>query len=234
MSKYYQLLAILWLLASCGEDDPRALMVVEGNIAGLKKGTLYLQHIPDSALVNLDSVEINGDGKFSLQTRLAEPDVYYLYLKSADNNELDDRIPFFGEPGPVRITSKWNAFESEARIEAGETQKKFEQFRENLSRFNLQELELAREMAALQLPGDTALLDSLQGASERSLKRRYLYAINFALNNRDSYLAPYIAWAEVPDAHPTLLDSIYRALPPEIAGSKYGKKLQGLLEKAPE
>lgn len=233
MSKYFQLLGMLCLLVSCASDDPRAIMTVEGNIAGLKKGTLYLQHIPDSALVNLDSVEINGDGNFSLKTRLSEPDVYYLYLKSADNNELDDRIPFFGEPGPVRINSRWNAFESEARIEAGEMQKKFEQFRENLSRFNLQELELAREMVALQLPRDSTLLDSLQRASERILKRRYLYAINFALNNRDSYMAPYIAWAEVPDANPKLLDSIYRALPPEIASSKYGKKLQGLLEKAP-
>jgi hypothetical protein len=233
MSKYFQLLGVLWLLASCAADDPRALMVVEGNIAGLKKGTLYLQAIPDSVLVSLDSVTIDGDGNFKLQTRLSEPDIYYLYLESADNNELDDRIPFFGEPGPVRITSKWNAFESEARIEAGEIQKKFEEYRKNLSRFNLQELEQAREMAALQLPRDSAALDSLQRASERNLRRRYLYTINFALNNRGSYLAPYIAWTEVPDANPGLLDSVYRALPPEVAGSKYGKKLQGLLEKNP-
>lgn len=208
-------------------------MVVEGNVKGLKKGVLYLQSIADSTLFNLDSVEIRGDGNFHLKTDVLQPDIFYLYLENDDNNTLDDRIVFFGEPGNVNITTQWDGFEAEAEIRGGKSHKKFEEFRNNMSRFNLRRLELAREIDALEIPGDSAIIDSLQSVFDRSLRRSYLYAINFALNNKDSYLSPYIAWAEVGDANPKLLDSVYRSLPPHIADSKYGKKLKELLGEAP-
>lgn len=233
MKKHLYLLGLLWLGIACQGEDPAMQMTVEGNVAGLKKGVLYLQTITDSALINLDSFEIRGDGQFSLQAMVQEPDVYYLYLQSADNNELDDRISFFGAPGSYRIETRWNNFEGAARIDGTAIHKKFETYRENMSRFNLQQLELSREISQLESPVDSVAWDSLQNALDQSLKRSYLYALNFALSNKESQLAPYIAWAEVSDANPTYLDSVYRSLPPEIAASKYGVKLRELLDQEP-
>ncbi len=205
-------------------------MTVEGNVKGLKKGTIYLQAIPDSSLVNLDSVEIRGDGNFELSTLVPDPDVFYLYLDKADNNSLDDRIAFFGEPGSYRIATRWDAFETDATVTGPQAQKNYMEFKENISRFNLRQLELARALRTLEMPRDSAAADSLEKAIDQSLRRKYLYTLNFAFTHKDSELAPYVAWSEVEDANPKLLDSLYRALPEKIQVSKYGKRLKDLLK----
>ena len=52
------------ILASCGYKDTENTMTVTGKVKGLKKGTIYLQHIPDTSLVVIDSLKVEGDGSF--------------------------------------------------------------------------------------------------------------------------------------------------------------------------
>ena len=229
MKRFIYNLAFLMILISCNKEDESLKMVVGGNIKVLKKVTLFLQGIPDSTLVNLDSVEIRGDGNFELITEVPEPDVFYLYLDNADNNSLNDRIAFFGEAGAYEITTRWDAFESNATVNGSEIQKKYEEFKENMSRFNLRQLELSRALRTSQIAQDSIAMDSIELALDQSLKRKYLYTLNFAYTHKSSVLAPYVAWAEIADANPKLLDSLYRTLPVDIADSKYGKKLKGVL-----
>ena len=66
--------------------------------------------------------------------------------------------------------------------------------------------------------------------NNKNIKRGYIYAINFAINNKDSYVAPYIALKEIPDANIKYLDSIAQVLTPDVAASKYGKELQEFLK----
>jgi len=230
MKSFIYTLAFLLIIISCNTEDESLKMVVEGNIKGLKKGTLFLQGIPDSTLVNLDSVEIRGDGNFALITEVVEPDVFYLYLDNADNNSLNDRIAFFGKSGTYKITTRWDAFESNATVDGPEIQKKYEEFKGNMSRFNLRQLELSRALRTSQIARDSIAVDSIDRALDQSLKRKYLYTLNFAHTHKSSELAPYVAWAEIADANPILLDSLYRALPADITDSKYGKKLKQVLE----
>ena len=77
---------------------------------------------------------------------------------------------------------------------------------------------------------DTVQLDSLQKLSDKNLQKGYAFALNFALNNLDSPLAPYIAVNEVSDANIKYLDSIHNSITPEVASSKYGLRLTKLLE----
>jgi hypothetical protein len=230
MKSFVYFLGFLLLVLACDRNDESLKMAVEGNVKGLKKGTLYLQVIPDSTLVNLDSVEIRGDGNFSLSTQVSEPDIYYLYLDNADNNSLDDRISFYGEPGNYKISTRWDAFAADATIKGAENQQLYLEFKENISRFNLKQLELSRALSTLQLPQDSTAADSIEQAIDRSLRRKYLYTLNFAHTHKTTQLAPYVTCTEIADANPKLLDSLYRALPENIAASKYGKKLKGLLE----
>lgn len=229
MKKFVFAGVLSWLLVSCSGESPKDL-IVEGRVEGLRKGTLYLQQVQDTALVTLDSMPVGDEGEFHLRGEIEDPDLFYLYLDKADNNAMNDRIVFFAEPGKVRINTRWNAFEAEAEIEGTELQEQFREYRSNQSRYHIQELEVARAMTALSLPEDSTALDSLQKVSDRIALRSYLYALNFALNNRTSYLAPFVAYTEVSDANPKYLDSIYNALDPKVAGSKYGKKLKELLE----
>ncbi len=219
------------LFFRCGDGVTKDTMTINGTVKGLKKGTLYLQHFTDSTLVTIDSLEMGGDGKFYFQTELESPEIFYLYLNKKDNNDINDRITFFAEPGNITINTNWNTFDTNARIEGSQTQKKFEEYRKVMSGFNKKSLEYMQRATQTENTLDSLQLDSLEQINNRNIKRGYAYALNFALNNTDSYIAPYIALHEVSDANRKYLDSINRLLTPEVADSKYGKALKKYLEK---
>ncbi len=217
------------LSISCSEDTTNT-MFVTGNVKGLKKGTIYLQHIPDSTLITIDSLQVDGDGRFTFKTKLESPEIFYLYLDKDDHNDINDRISFFGEPGNITINTKWDTFDSNAKIEGSETQKKLEEYRKTMSRFNKRNFEIFQETANKEISLTAEQIDSIEGISRRNIQRGYAFALNYALNNKDSYIAPYIALTEVSDANIKYLDSINNSLTPEVAASKYGKALQNFLE----
>ena len=229
MKYLFYLGCITLLLISCSEDTTNT-MFVTGNVKGLKKGTLYLQHVPDSSLVTLDSLEVDGDGSFSFKTKLESPEIFYLYLNKKDNNDINDRIDFFGEPGNITINTNWNTFDTNAKIEGSATHKKLEEYRKTMTRFNKRSLEIMQGTMNREEPLDTNQLDSIQKLSDKNIQKGYAFALNFALNNKDSYIAPYIALTEVSDANIKYLDSINNSLTQEVAESKYGKALQNFLE----
>jgi len=229
MKKVLVLFVFTVLLISCASESENTMMVT-GNIKGLKKGTLYLQHIPDSTLVTMDSLLIDGDGSFTFKTPLESPEVFYLYLDKKDNNDINDRITFFGEPGIITINTTWNTFDTQANITGSESHTKLEEYREVMSNINKKNMEIMMGASQAEKPLDSLALDSLQRLSMRNTQRGYAFAINFALNNKDSYVAPYIAVKEIPEANVKYLDSIARVLPKEVYNSKYGKELQALLE----
>ncbi|MBM1107953.1 DUF4369 domain-containing protein [Aurantibacter crassamenti] len=231
MRKFLVLLLIAIISVSCQEENTKETMMVTGNIKGLKKGTLYLQHIKDTSLTTVDSLEISGDGNFSLQAQLESPEIFYLYLNKKDNNDINDRITFFGEPGTITINTSWNTFDTNSKIDGSATQKKWEEYQETMSQFNLKDLEIIQTARNTELNLNELQVDSLINLSEKNVLRSYLYAINFALTNSDSYIAPYIALNEVADANKIYLDSIANTMTPEVADSKYGKALLAHLDK---
>ncbi len=218
-------LCLALFIFACGDNPSENSMTVTGKVKGLKKGMLFLQHLPDSTLVTLDSLQVDGDGSFSFRTELESPEIFYLYLDKKDANDINDRITFFGEPGVITINTAWNTFDTDPKIEGSKTQKKLEEYQKTMSRFNFKNLELMQTAANRQTELDSVQLDSMQQLSNKNVQRGYAFALNFALNNKDSYIAPYIALTEVSDANVIYLDSIYKSLTPEVADSKYGSEL---------
>lgn len=216
-------------LVAC-EKSTENTMTVNGNIKGLKKGTLYLQKLQDSTIAVLDSLEIKGDGKFSFSTEVGDPEVFYLYLKKEDNNDINDRINFFGESGNIVINTAWNTFDTDVEISGSKSHEKLLEFYDMVSKFNIRELALAQQAALPELQEDSVALDSIQSLINKNTVGRYRYALNFGLNNGDSYVTPYIMITEAREANPKYLDSIYKGLSPEVAASKYGKKFKAFLD----
>lgn len=218
------------LLANCAPETAKNTMTVSGSIKGLKKGTLFLQHIPDSTLVAIDSLVLDGSGDFSFKIPLESPEVFYLYLDKKDFNDINDRITFFGEVGTVNIQTKWNSFDIDPEITGSESQEKLIEYRGMMSKFNIAEIRIMEAAFKASSEQNNQALDSLQKASDRNTLRSYLFALNYAMNNADSYVAPYVAVTDVADANPKFLDSIYNKLSPEVAASKYGKLLGALVD----
>ncbi|MBT8188721.1 MAG: DUF4369 domain-containing protein [Croceitalea sp.] len=229
MKKIVLALMVACLITSCSEPSANQ-MVLTGNIAGLKKGKLILQRIQDSVLVDVDSLHLRGSGTFTFNQELESPEVFYLSLIKADENDYNDHITFFGEPGTINVKTTWNAFDRNAVITGSKSNDKLQECLEVLTKFNTRSLELMQESLKPDFQNDPKIMDSLIALNDKNTLRRYLYVLNFALSNTDSYVAPYIALTEAADAQPKFLDSINSALSPEVASSKYGKELQAYLK----
>ncbi|MBT8296455.1 MAG: DUF4369 domain-containing protein [Gramella sp.] len=228
MKKLALLLVILISVTACSEKESN--LMVNGEIKGLKKGTLFLQKIKDTMLVNVDSVVVNGDPTFAMETYIESPQIMYLYLEKVDNNKYDDRIEFFADQGQVTIKTKLDKFETSAEIVGSVNQEKLIEYQKMISRFNDQNLDLIKESFDAEKAQDEEKLIEIDKKYDRLLRRKYLYTVNFAINNKEHEIAPYLALSEVFDANIKYLDTIYSSLEPKIKKSKYGKELKEFLK----
>ncbi|WP_324721519.1 DUF4369 domain-containing protein [Salinimicrobium sp. HB62] len=232
MKKLGLLFIAIITLAACTSEETN--LQIKGKVQGLKKGTLYLQKIEDTSLITLDSVVMKGDENFIFDTHIESPQVLYLYLNKKDNNIYDDRLMFFAEPGEMIINTTLKNFEADAVVEGSENQKKFLEYQSMINRFNTRNLELIQQSIKAQEEENAASLDSANAEYDKLLRRRYLYTVNFAINNKDLELAPYLAISEIYDANIKFLDTIYNSLTPEVKDSRYGKSLEDFLEERRE
>ncbi|MDR9456894.1 MAG: DUF4369 domain-containing protein [Salegentibacter sp.] len=232
MKKLSLLLLILIGVSACSTKESN--LVVNTNIKGLKKGTVYLQKIKDTLLVNVDSVEINGNSEFVLEAYIESPQMMYLSLDKVDNSEFDDRLDFFADKGEVSIVTSLEKFEEDAKIVGSRNQEKLIEYRKIQKRFNDSNLDLIKESFEAEKDGDEDRLMEIDEKYENLLRRRYLYTVNYAINNKDLEIAPYLALSEVFDANIKYLDTIYSSLDKNVQKSFYGKELKNFLEERRE
>ena len=212
-------------------DENKNLMIVKGKIEGLRKGKLFLQKVEDTLLICVDSIQISGTPIFEFKTNIETAEIFYLYLDKEDGDSLNDRILFFGEKGVIEINTLLKTFESSAEITGSKNQELLQEYISFNRKFNDQNLDLTQKFYQAQIQKNNDQADSLQYKIDNLLKRRYLYTINFAANNTDENIAPYLALTRVFDANLALLDSIAVKMTPEVRESKYGKELVSFLEK---
>lgn len=216
----------LIILASCAKDTSN--FTLKGHIKDLKKGTVYLQRVKDSALVTIDSLSINGNSEFEFHTYLETPEVLYLKLNKQDNDE--GLISFFADKGITEINSTLKNFYSDAKIKGSKQQEILEEYQLMMAKFNNKNLDLIKSHLEAQKENDTSKINANLNEYSSLLKRKYLYTVNFAINHKDSDVAPYLALTEVYDANIKFLDTINNSLTPEVKASKYGKALEMYLE----
>ena len=209
-------------------------MIVKGKVEGLRKGKLFLQKIEDTLLINIDSIQISGTPKFEFKTDIETAEIFYLYLDKEDGDSLNDRILFFGEEGSIEINTLLKTFESSAEITGSKNQELLQEYISFNRKFNDENLSLMQKFYQAQMDQNNKLADSIQYKIDNLLNRRYLYTINFAANNTDQNIAPYLALTRVFDANLSLLDSIAVKMTPEVKESKYGIELINFLKKRRE
>ncbi|RKR10986.1 uncharacterized protein DUF4369 [Flavobacterium sp. 90] len=216
----------LAVLASCSKKESSTdNLHITGNIKGLKKGTLYIQRIVDTSLVAIDSIKIDGNSAFESDIKLESPEMLYLFLDRGVTNSLDNNILFFAEPGNINIDTNLDNFIYSAKITGSKNQELYEQYQKINSRFIGENLSLVEPRFKAIKRKDQKAIDSIDAKQSSNIKRKYLYATNFAINNKDHEIAPYIALAEIYDINIKFLDTIQKSMTPKVANSLYGKKL---------
>ncbi|MDN3672044.1 DUF4369 domain-containing protein [Flavobacterium branchiarum] len=221
----------LVLLASCSKNESKTNLHITGNIKGLKNGTLYIQRVVDTSLVAIDSIKIDGNSAFETNIELESPEMLYLFLDRGVTNSLDNNILFFAEPGNINIDTNLDTYISSAKITGSKNQELYEDYRKISSRFNDSNLDLVALRFNAMKNNNQKALDSINEKQESNIKRKYLYATNFAINNKDHEIAPYIALSDIYDINIKFLDTIQKSMSPKVAQSLYGKKLTEYIAK---
>lgn len=226
-NKALSLIVLALIIISCSKDKA-SNFTLKGSIKGLKKGIVYLQKEGDSTIINLDSMTIKGEPEFTLTTNLDEP--LLLYLKLFKNDGEEHYIPFFADKGITEIKTSLKNFNFDAEINGSKQQDLLNEYTKVMSQFNNQNLDIIEANFLAQKDNDSIAVDSLSKISETLLKRKYSYTIQFALNNKDNIIAPYLALYEIPSANPIYIDSVYNGLSDNIKKSFYGIKLKEVIE----
>jgi len=222
------LLAFITIIISCSSDKKNGNMLVKGQIKGLRKGTLYLQKMKDSVLVSVDSTTLKGTENFVLSDHIETPEMYYVTF---DGNTSDKRILFFGEKGTITITDELEHFGIHPKIEGSKNQEILDKFYQTDKRFKDAQLDLIKDDFEARKNKDEQKMNKLAEDAKKLTRRRYLYTANFALNNADTEVAPYLALTELYNANIKLLDTINNSLSDKVKTSKYGKKLANFVAK---
>ena len=227
MKKIIVVLVVSILMIACSSKKD-GNMVVEGTIKGLKKGTLYLQKMNDTAIISMDSVNVLGDGNFRLTDNIESPIMYYL---TYDGNANDKRILFFGGKGTITINDNMSTFGFSPEITGSPNQLVLDKFLKINNQFKNQRLEFIKKEFDARQSKNIDLIENLEEDYNRMIKRKYLYTTNFALSNSDSEAAAYIALTELYDANIKLLDTINKKLSMDVKNSIYGKRLDKYISK---
>jgi len=221
----------LLILSSCNKNESKTNLHLTGNIKGLKKGTLYIQKVVDTSLVAIDTVVIDGNSKFESDLNLESPEMLYLFLDRGVSNSMDNNLLFFAEPGNINIDTNLDSFIASAKITGSKNQDIYEEYKKINTRFRDQNLDLIQQKFNAIKNSNLKAIDSLSASQESNTKRKYLFATNFAINNRDYEVAPYIALSEIYDINVKYLDTIQKSMSPKVAKSLYGKKLTEFVAK---
>ncbi|MGV6845107.1 MAG: DUF4369 domain-containing protein [Lutibacter sp.] len=225
MKTFFTSLFIISVLISC-QTKKTGNMTVKGTIKGLKKGTLYLQKLKDTTLVSVDSTFLEDVENFELHDNVESPEVYDLVLKQ----KPEEKISFFGEKGNITINTKLANFSTSAKINGSKNQKFLEQHQKMMKQFNNKELDLIKEKFEARKNKDSELVTKIEKEENNLIKRKFLYATNYALQHKKFEVAPYIALTDLYYANIKLLDTINNSLTKKIKKSKYGQELQKFID----
>ena len=169
----------LFLFSGCGDDSSGKEMLLTGEVTGLRKGNLWLQKINDSAFVTVDSMLVDGNSAFEFSELITEPQVYYLTMSFRDSSNVIKRVPFFAEPGAINLRTSLENFESDLVVTGSINQKIWDDYKELMTRFNNQNLELIEEELYAMKEGNDSLLGVIKKRQDRLLKNTYLASVNF-------------------------------------------------------
>ena len=101
-------------------------------------------------------------------------------------------------------------------------------------KFSGKQLDLIKEKFDAQKNNNTALLSKLEKEETNLIKRKYYFSTNFAVNNANYEVAPYIALTELYYANIKLLDTINNSLSKKVKATKYGLELADFIKNIKE
>lgn len=202
-------------------------MTVKVNVENFKKGNVYLQKVSDSTLINIDSIFVKKNESIILKYKIDSPELFYLNL---DVSNIENRIEFFGEKGEININTSLEKFNSDFIISGSSVDSVYREYLSVIKKFNNQRLDLIKLSFDVAKTETNDSLVKVQNKINSLDKRQYLYNLNYAVSNGDSYISPLIAINEFYNSGKIVLDTIKNSMSNKVIDSKYGKIFSDILK----
>ena len=200
-------------------------MRVTVEVKELKKGTLYLERVQDSVLLAVDSILVDREEAVVLQANLEHPELFYILLDKNQTDDIDNRIPFFGQAGEISIQTTLDDYVTKAKVSGSPTQDIYNAYLRVIRQFNNEELDLHAAYLKSQVSQNFDSLSLVEQQTAILSKRKILFTVNFAVNNANSVVAPYLALTELSTVSKSLLDTIAASMSYDVGNSRYGRLL---------
>ena len=200
-------------------------MRVTVEVKELKKGTLYLERVQDSFLLAVDSILVDREEAVVLQANLEHPELFYILLDKNQTDDIDNRIPFFGQAGEISIQTTLDDYVTKAKVSGSPTQDIYNAYLRVIRQFNNEELDLHAAYLKSQVSQNFDSLSLVEQQTAILSKRKILFTVNFAVNNANSVVAPYLALTELSTVSKSLLDTIAASMSYDVGNSRYGRLL---------
>ena len=202
------------------------MMILDLQVEGFKKGKIYLQKINDSVLVNVDSIYVEDDSYLQFKQKINSPEIFYIALNISKN---DNRIEFFAENSDITIKSNLKKFNSDYTVTGSFNDSIYRDYQNIIKKFNYEKLDLIEKSINLTKIQKFDSVNLIENEIQNIDKRKLLYSLNYAVNNGNSSVAPYIAINNFKNNDQLILDTIFRSLDKDVLESKYGKMLGKLI-----
>ena len=118
---------------------------------------------------------------------------------------------------------------TKAEVSGSPTQEIYSAYLRVIRQFNNEELDLLAAYVQAQISGNTDSLALAEQQTANLSKRKILFTVNFAVNNANSVVAPYLALSELPKVSKIFLDTIAASMSDDVANSRYGMLLTDFL-----
>lgn len=222
-----KLIFIYFLLISTSCENNENNMTVKVNVENFKKGNVYLQKVSDSTLINIDSIFVKKNESIIFKYKIDSPELFYLNL---DISNIENRIEFFGEKGEININTSLEKFNSDFNITGSSADSIYRDYLSVIKKFNNQRLDLIKLSFDVAKTQTNDSLIKVQNQINLLDKRQYLYNLNYAVSNGNSYISPLIAINEFSDSGKIVLDTIKNSMSNKVLDSKYGKIFNDILK----
>ncbi len=226
MKKLNRLILILIMISAWNCQNERISKSIEGDIYGLKKGTVYLNLFRGDSLIPVDSLRLKGTGHFVFKTDTVSPQLAVITVK-----ELPDAyLMFFIDDTLMKISTELKKMGLKKRIEGGINHRYWEAYQNMVKQMNDKRLDVIKQKWEAAKNNDSVRLKEAEDQLISIEKRFKYFAYHFAAKHAQWPVGAYVAWENFRN-NQTVLDSLYHRFSPEVRRSVYGKYIAGKINK---
>jgi len=197
---------------------------INGTVAGVETGKVYLQKLVDGKPETIDTTDIVG-GKFTFNGKMEMPDLRFLRL-----NEQDYFAQFFLDNSRLTITANKDSLQKTI-ITGSPTQDIFQIYVTEMEKLNKEVMALRGKYQNAMATGNTNEADKANIDYQAMIDNNKVFTKNFIKEHPGSVVSAFITISQmIEQLDDAELETITNSFTPEIASSEYVVKLKEIVQ----